>query len=116
MVEHKKFLVTRRFEPQFFKPIYMSIQSVGKKIIDIYTLKLSKNLKVHSIFHVLLLKLVNRDASRPNREHNSRPPFDLVDNEPGFKVEATLKLKQLRGWEHKYLIKWKGIATLALGS
>ncbi len=87
-----------------------------KKILNIYTLKLSKNLKVHPIFHVLLLKLVNCDVARPNREYNSRPPFDLVDNELEFKVEATLKLRQLRGWEHEYLIKWKGIATLTLGS
>jgi hypothetical protein len=57
---------------------------------------------------VSLLKPVSRDASRPNREHNSRPPPDLVHNEPEFEVEAVLKSRQLRGREREYLVKWKG--------
>jgi hypothetical protein len=32
----------------------------------------------------------------------------LVHNEPEFEVEAVLKLRQLRGREQKYLVKWKG--------
>jgi hypothetical protein len=54
------------------------------------------------------LKLVTRDASRPNRKHNSRPPPDLVHNEPEFKVEVVLKLRQLKGRKWEYLVKWKG--------
>ncbi len=54
-----------------------------------------------------LLKLVSRDASRPNRENSSRPPPDLVHNEPEFEVEVVLKLRQLRGQEREYLVKWK---------
>jgi hypothetical protein len=57
---------------------------------------------------VSLLKPVSRDASRPNREYNSRPPPDLVHNEPKFEVEAVLKSRQLRGREREYLVKWKG--------
>ncbi len=53
-----------------------------KKFLDIYKLELPENLKVHPVFHVSLLKLVARDASRPDREHNSRPFLDLVHNEP----------------------------------
>jgi hypothetical protein len=56
---------------------------------------------------VSLLKLVSRDASRPNRENSSRPPPDLVHNEPEFEVEVVLKLRQLRGQEREYLVKWK---------
>jgi hypothetical protein len=59
-------------------------------------------------FHVSLLKSVSRDASRPNRKNNSRPPPDLVHNEPEFEVEAVLKSRQLRGREREYLVKWKG--------
>ncbi len=67
-----------------------------------------KNPKVHPTFHVSFLKSVARDASRPNREHNSRPPPDLVRNELEFEVEAVLKSKQLKGRQREYLVKWKG--------
>jgi hypothetical protein len=79
-----------------------------KKFPDIYKLELPENLKVHPLFHVSLLKLVACDASRPNQEHNSRPPPDLVHNKPVFEVEAMLKSRQLRGQKQQYLVKWKG--------
>jgi hypothetical protein len=79
-----------------------------KKIFNIYKLELPENLRVHSTFHVFLLKPVSRNASRPNQENNSRPPPDLVHNEPEFEVEAVLKSRQLRGREREYLVKWKG--------
>jgi hypothetical protein len=68
-----------------------------KKIFDTYKLELLKNLKVHPIFHVFLLKLVARDTTRSNREHNSRSPLELIDNEPEFEVEVMLKSRRLRG-------------------
>jgi len=79
-----------------------------KKLFDTYKLELPENFRVHPTFHVSFLKPVARDASRPNREQNSRPPPNLVHNEPEFKVEAVLKLRQLRGHEWEYLVKWKG--------
>ncbi len=97
MVEHQELPIARRFESQVLGPICQPIQSVGKKLSDIYKLKLSENLRVHPTFHVSLLKPVARDASRPNQEHNSRPPPDLVHNEPEFEVEVALKSRQLRG-------------------
>jgi hypothetical protein len=57
------------------------------KLSDIYKLKLLENLRVHPTFHVSLLKPISRDASRP--------PSDLVHNEPKFEVEAMLKSRQL---------------------
>jgi len=72
-----------------------------KKLSDTYRLELPENLRVHPTFHVSFLKLVARDASRPNREHTSRPPLE-------FEVEAVLKSRQLRGREWEYLVKWKG--------
>jgi hypothetical protein len=68
-----------------------------KKLSDTNKLELPENLRVHPTFHVYLLKPVARNASRPNREHNSRPPPNLVHNEPKFEVEAMLKSRQLRG-------------------
>jgi hypothetical protein len=79
-----------------------------KKLFDTYKLELPENLRVHLTFHVSLLKPVSHDASRPNREYNSRPPPDLIHNEPAFEVEAMLKLRQLRGRKLEYLVKWKG--------
>jgi len=97
VVEHQEFMVARRFEPQVLGPICRSIQSVGKKIPNTYKLQLPNFLKIHAIFHVLLLKPITRDASRPNREHNSRPPPNLIHNELEFEMKVVLKLKQLRG-------------------
>jgi len=68
-----------------------------KKVPYTYKLELPENLRVHPTFHVSLLKPINHDASRPNQEHNSRPPPDLVHNEPKFEVEAMFKSRQLRG-------------------
>jgi len=79
-----------------------------KKLFDTYKLKLLENLRVHPTFHVSLLKQISYDASRPNREHNSRPPPDLVHNEPEFEVETVLKSRQPRGQDQEYLVKWKG--------
>ncbi len=79
-----------------------------KKLSDTYKLELLENLRVHPTFRVSFLKPVARDASRPDREHTSRPPPDLVHNEPEFEVEAVLKSRQLRGREWEYLVKWKG--------
>jgi hypothetical protein len=79
-----------------------------RKFPNTYKLELPENLRVHPTFHVLLLKLVTCDASRPNQKHNSRPPPDLVHNKPKFEVEVVLKSRQLRGREWEYLVKWKG--------
>ncbi len=66
MVEHKKKLITRRFEPQVFKPICIPFKVLDKKFPNTYKLELLKNLKVHPIFHVSFLESIARDATRPN--------------------------------------------------
>ncbi len=68
-----------------------------KKLFDTYKLELPKNLRVHLTSHVSLLKSVAHDASRPNREHNSKPPLNLVHNKPEFEVEVVFKSRQLGG-------------------
>jgi hypothetical protein len=59
---------------KFLGPYVGPFKVLEKKFPNIYKLKLPKNLKVHPTFHVSLLKSVSCDASKLNREHNSRPP------------------------------------------
>jgi hypothetical protein len=51
---------------EFLGPYVGPFKVLEKKFPNIYKLELSKNLKVHPIFHVLFFKLVTRDASRLN--------------------------------------------------
>jgi hypothetical protein len=101
----KNFRLPEGLSHKFLGPYAGPFKVLEKKFPDTYKLKLPKNLKVHPIFHVSFLKLVSCDASRPNREHNSRPPPDLTHNEPEFEVQVVLKSRQLRGREQKYLVK-----------
>jgi len=80
---------------KFLGPYASLFKVLEKKLSNIYKLELPENLRVHPTFHVSLLKPISHDASRPNREHNSRPPPDLVHNEPEFEVEVVFKSRQL---------------------
>jgi hypothetical protein len=93
----KNFWLPEGLNHKFLGPYAGPFKVLEKKLFDIYKLKLLENLRVHPTFHMSLLKLVSCDASRPNREYNSRPPPDLVHNEPEFEVGAVLKSRQLRG-------------------
>jgi hypothetical protein len=104
----KNFQLPKGFSHKFLGPYVGPFKMLEKKFPDNYKLELLENLKIHPIFHVSLLKMISCDASRPNWEHNSRPPPDLIHNELEFELEVVLKSKQLRGREWEYLIKWKG--------
>ncbi len=104
----KNFQLLEGLSHKFLGPYVGPFKVLEKKLSDTSKLELSKNLRVHPTFHVSLLKPIAHIASRPNQKHNSRPPPDLVHNEPEFEVEAMFKSRQLRGQEWEYLIKWKG--------
>jgi hypothetical protein len=104
----KNFRLPEGLSHKFLDPYVGPFKVFEKKFPDTYRLELPKILKVHPIFHVSLLKPITRDASRPNQEHNSKPPPDLVHNELEFEVEVVLKSRQLSGQEWEYLVKWKG--------
>jgi hypothetical protein len=95
VVEHQELPIARRFESQVLGPICgRPFKVLEKKLSDIYKLKLLENLRFHPTFHVSFFKSIACNASRPSREHNSRPPPDLVHNEPEFEVEAVLDAPQ----------------------
>jgi hypothetical protein len=97
----KNFRLPEGLSHKFLGPYAGPFKVLEKKLSDTYKLELPENLRVHPTFHVSLLKLVSRDASRPNREQNSRPPPYLVHNEPEFEVKAVLKSRQFRGRERE---------------
>lgn len=96
----KKNWLLESLSHKFLGPYVNPFKVLEKKFPHTYKLELPENLKVHPIFHVSFLKLVHCDALRP--------PPNLVDNKPKFEMEVVLKLRQLRGWEWEYLVKWKG--------
>jgi hypothetical protein len=81
-LNNKNFRLPEGLSHKFLGPYAGPFKVLDKKLSDTYKLELPKNLRVHPTFHVSLLKPFSRDASRPNREHNSRPLLDLVHNEP----------------------------------
>jgi hypothetical protein len=93
----KNFRLPEGLSHKFLGPYAGPFKVLEKKLSYTYKLELPEYLRVHPTFHVSLLKLVSCDASRPNRKHKSRPPPDLVHNEPEFEVEVVLKSRQLRG-------------------
>jgi hypothetical protein len=78
----KNFRLPEGLSHKFLGPYAGPFKVLENKLSNIYKLELSENLRVHPTFHVSFLKSVSRDASRLNREYNSRPPPDLVHNEP----------------------------------
>jgi hypothetical protein len=93
----KNFWLPKGLSLKFLGPYVGPFKMLEKKFPNTYKLELPENLRFHPIFHVSVLKSVSRDASRPNREHNSRPAPNLVHNELEFEVEAVLKSKQSKG-------------------
>jgi hypothetical protein len=84
----KNFRLPQGLNHKILGPYAGPFKVLEKKLSDTYKLELPKNLKVHPTFHVFFFKSIAHDASRPNREHNSRPPPDLVHNEPEFEISG----------------------------
>ncbi len=101
----KKNCLLKGLNHEFLGPYVGSFKVLEKKFPNIFKLELPKNLKVHPIFHVFFKKLVTHEDSRFNQKYNSKPPPNFVDNEPEFKMEAMLKLRQLKGQAREYLVK-----------
>jgi hypothetical protein len=68
-------------------------------------LQLPKNLHIHPVFHISLLKPKNPDAVSVNTP--TRPDPIIIDDQPEFVVEAILDSKLVRN-TIRYLVHWKG--------
>ena len=63
---------------------------------DAYKLPLPLEIKVHSVFHVSLLKEYFEDSVRPERKQVLRLVPKLVGNHEEYEVETILKKRKLR--------------------
>lgn len=70
-----------------------------------FELVLPKNLKIHPVFHVSLLKLTVPNPF-PNRDPEKPSPL-LIEGNKEYEVEAVLDCKTKNG-QTQFLIKWKG--------
>ena len=67
------------------------------------SLKLSKNIALHSVFHVSLLLLHKKSW------HPPKPATIEVEDEEEYEVEAVLDSQQYEQWKKlQYLVHWKG--------
>ena len=75
---------------------------------DAYKLALPPEIKVHPVFHVLLLEEYFEDSVRPERKQVLRPIPELVENHEEYEVETILNKRKLRTRDTEYLVKWRG--------
>ena len=93
---------TRKFSPRFVGP-FRVIQVISPVT---YKLELPPTLRVHSVFHVSLLKPYHQSATFPQRNPPPPPPVSIDDHEE-FEVERILD-SRTRYRRIEYLVKWKG--------
>ena len=75
---------------------------------DAYKLALPLKVKVHPVFHVLLLNEYFENSVRLEREQVLRPVPELVENLEEYEVETILNKCKLQSGDTKYLVKWRG--------
>ena len=95
-VEQKVWLNVKNFTlPQGLKPKFMAkfarpFPVVKQMFDDAYKLALPPEIKVHSVFHVLLLKEYFKDLVRPEREQALQHVPELIENHEEYEVETIL--------------------------
>ena len=69
---------------------------------------LPPEIKVHPLFHVLLLKEYFEDSVRPEREQVLRPVPELMRNHEEYKVKTILNKRKLWSRDTEYLVNRRG--------
>ncbi len=103
----KRIEETPKLSPRWYRPF-----KIAAKISHItYQINLPKTWKIHNIFHASLLT--------PYKETNEygqtflKPPPDIINNTPKWKVKTILKQQTFSQWKKKqYLIRWKGYSPI----
>jgi hypothetical protein len=72
-----------------------------------YRLDLPSTMRIHSVFHVSLLKRDKPSPSQFGERRPTRPPPDILDGQEEYEVEAIIA-KRIRRDRVEYLVKWKG--------
>ena len=70
-----------------------------------YQLKLPDNVRIHNVFHILLLDLAGSDPL-PGQKIPPPPPIE-IDGEDEYYIEEILD-SQIRRHKLQYLVKWTG--------
>ena len=92
----KIFTLPQGLTPKFMAKFAGPFLVVKQVFDDAYKLALPPEVKVHPVFHVLLLKEYFEDWVRPEREQVLRPVPELVGNHEEYEVETILNKRKLR--------------------
>ena len=104
----KNFTLSQGLMSKFIAKFAGPFPVVKQVFNDAYKLQLPPEIKVHPVFHVLLLKEYFEDSVRPEREQVLRPISELVENYEEYEVETILNKRKLQSRDTEYLVKWRG--------
>ena len=96
VVEREELHVAQGLTPKFMAKFAGPFPVVKHVFDDAYKLVLPPEIKLHPVFHVLLLKEYFEDSVRPEREQMLRPVPELVGNHEEYEVETILNKRKLR--------------------
>ncbi|TPX48881.1 hypothetical protein SeMB42_g02818 [Synchytrium endobioticum] len=86
--------------------VWMGLYRVRRKVSEVnYEIALPKNVKIHPVFHVKLLKPYTR-STKPGAE-NAKPPPIRVDPDEDYVIKEILDVRR-RGRGFEYLVDWEG--------
>lgn len=94
----------RKLQPQYSGPF-----EITERISQVaFKLQLPKDMKIHPVFHVSLLKPAHESPLEFQDRLPPKPPPVLVDSQEEYEVEEILDHKKGRGKKNYYFVKWKG--------